>query len=361
MRSERTTKTVLAFKVMLFLAFFTLFGNSTYSVMATSWTDQNQVNASNSKILQLKYVIDIKRGDANGFHERGPLYLTLRGMLNSNNAISKNAIFELGGSGGGGSELSDIRRLVAPTIELRVGSESGYVRVIAPKGTSTKYEGTILVPNRGNSKRFEFVAPPTDTECTGLKNILPFVFDFINDNYGDLETEYWKNENGGKTRTRLVVEFDENEYHRNMSKFADCKPGPAESISSGGGSSDGSGSGVGNNSSNNSEVSSRTQIVRTPRDNTCVSTAILGDGNESCDDSGDGTGPIGNVIDTVATVASFGVGIVGMIGITVSGIQYLTAAGDEEKVRKSKRRMAEIVIGVAAYVLIYSLINWLSP
>ena len=55
------------------------------------------------------------------------------------------------------------------------------------------------------------------------------------------------------------------------------------------------------------------------------------------------------------------VGILGVIGITVVGIQYLTAGGSEEKVKKSKRRMLEIVIGIVAYVILYSALKWLLP
>ncbi len=60
-------------------------------------------------------------------------------------------------------------------------------------------------------------------------------------------------------------------------------------------------------------------------------------------------------------ILSIGVGILGVIGISVSGIQYLTAGGSEEKTRKAKRRIFEIVIGLAAYAVIYALLQWLLP
>ena len=56
-----------------------------------------------------------------------------------------------------------------------------------------------------------------------------------------------------------------------------------------------------------------------------------------------------------------GIGILATIGVVVSGIQYITAGGNEERTRKSKRRIFEIVIGVAAYVLIFAVLNWLIP
>ncbi len=67
------------------------------------------------------------------------------------------------------------------------------------------------------------------------------------------------------------------------------------------------------------------------------------------------------VLDLVVNIMTVGIGILGVVGISVVGIQYLTAGGSEEKTRKAKRRMLEIVIGLAAYVLIYAVVKWLMP
>ena len=56
-----------------------------------------------------------------------------------------------------------------------------------------------------------------------------------------------------------------------------------------------------------------------------------------------------------------GVGILGVIGIMIAGIQYLTAKGNEEQVKKAKRRIGEIVLGLAAFVTLYVVISWLLP
>lgn len=93
-------------------------------------------------------------------------------------------------------------------------------------------------------------------------------------------------------------------------------------------------------------------------ENGCVSTAILG-GGCTCDD-GSGSSVI-SVLNTVLDIMTVGIGIIGAIGITVVGIQYMTAADNEEQTRKAKRRMFEIVIGFAVYVLIYALLKWLLP
>ena len=89
-----------------------------------------------------------------------------------------------------------------------------------------------------------------------------------------------------------------------------------------------------------------------------VKTAILS-GGCSCDD-GQG-GEVIRILNLVVSILTIGIGILGVVGITVVGIQYLTAGGSEEKTRKAKRRLFEIVIGLVAYVLIYALLSFLIP
>ena len=77
-------------------------------------------------------------------------------------------------------------------------------------------------------------------------------------------------------------------------------------------------------------------------------------------DDGQGCG-VFMVLNLVIDILSIGIGIVGVIGITVMGIQYLTASGNEQQIAKAKRRLFEIVIGLVAYVLLYALVQWLLP
>ena len=92
----------------------------------------------------------------------------------------------------------------------------------------------------------------------------------------------------------------------------------------------------------------------------CVSTSILGDGGgQFCDDT-NGGGVI-KILQDVVNIMTVGIGVLGVIGITVVGIQYLTAGGSEEKTRTAKRRMLEIVIGLVAYAIVYAFLIWLLP
>ena len=91
-----------------------------------------------------------------------------------------------------------------------------------------------------------------------------------------------------------------------------------------------------------------------------VEAAILTDCAKAEDGSGNGAGVL-CILQLVIDIMTIGVGILGVLGITIVGIQYLTAGGSEEKTRKAKRRMFEIMIGLLAYVVIYAVLKWLLP
>lgn len=74
----------------------------------------------------------------------------------------------------------------------------------------------------------------------------------------------------------------------------------------------------------------------------------------------DGDQGVKGVVELIVEIMSVGVGILGVIGISIVGIQYLTAGGNEERARKSKRRMLEIVIGLAAYAVMYYILKFLK-
>lgn len=112
-----------------------------------------------------------------------------------------------------------------------------------------------------------------------------------------------------------------------------------------------------------------------------TSVPVYADGNCTCTDKETGKVSDGNYIDAailsnvcecghgegvrhiinlVVDIMSVGVGILAVAGIGISGIQYLTAGGNEEKTRKAKRRIFEIVLGLAVYVVSYALFKFLG-
>ena len=67
------------------------------------------------------------------------------------------------------------------------------------------------------------------------------------------------------------------------------------------------------------------------------------------------------ILNTVVDIMSIGIGILAIIGITIVGIKYLTAGGNEEQTRKAKHRMLQIVIGLVVYAALYAGIQFLLP
>lgn len=96
------------------------------------------------------------------------------------------------------------------------------------------------------------------------------------------------------------------------------------------------------------------------KDSNCVKTSILGGNDgEYCDD-GEGGG-VYDILSIVLNVLTIGVGVLGVLGITISGIQYATAADNEQQMAKAKQRIIEVVIGLAIYAVMYGVLQWLIP
>ena len=92
-----------------------------------------------------------------------------------------------------------------------------------------------------------------------------------------------------------------------------------------------------------------------------VSAASCGGVETALVDCGSTESGIGHILSLVINIMSVIIGIVGAIGIAIAGVQYLSAKDSEDKVRKAKRRIFEIVIGLAAYVLLAGIAQWLLP
>ncbi len=76
---------------------------------------------------------------------------------------------------------------------------------------------------------------------------------------------------------------------------------------------------------------------------------------------GGGDAGIWYLLALIINILSIGIGILAVIGITICGIQYITAAGDVSKTTKAKRRIFEIVIGIAVYAVFWGVLQWLLP
>lgn len=90
-----------------------------------------------------------------------------------------------------------------------------------------------------------------------------------------------------------------------------------------------------------------------------VQTSILGD-NGCYTDDGNGGG-VYDILLIVFNILSAGVGILGVVGLVISGLTYLTARDNEQQVAKAKSRIIQIVIGLAIYAVLFVALQWLIP
>lgn len=95
-----------------------------------------------------------------------------------------------------------------------------------------------------------------------------------------------------------------------------------------------------------------------PQHDDCVKTSIIGDGGQYCDENGSG---IYRLLYIVINVLTMGVGVLGVLGIIISGIQYMTASGNEAQMAKSKKRIFEIVLGLVVFGVMWVVLQWLIP
>ena len=91
-------------------------------------------------------------------------------------------------------------------------------------------------------------------------------------------------------------------------------------------------------------------------DNNTTKTAIL----KTCaNDNGQGDG-IKCLLRQGLEILSYVVGALGFAALVFVGFQYLTAGDNEEQIKKSKRRIVEIVVGVALFLLANVIVQWLT-
>ena len=74
-------------------------------------------------------------------------------------------------------------------------------------------------------------------------------------------------------------------------------------------------------------------------------------------DSGLSSAPITDIIRNAMKWILIIVGLLGVIGFAIAGILYLTAAGDEEQIKKAKSAMIAAIIGVVVALIGLVILN----
>ena len=79
----------------------------------------------------------------------------------------------------------------------------------------------------------------------------------------------------------------------------------------------------------------------------------------SCEEGGSGS--VNHIILLVIDIMSIGIGILGVVGIAIFGIQLLTSGGDASKSTKARNRLIEVIIGLVLYAILYGFARWFLP
>lgn len=70
---------------------------------------------------------------------------------------------------------------------------------------------------------------------------------------------------------------------------------------------------------------------------------------------------IQGLLELIVKILVYGLGAAAVIGVIVAGILYLTARDNEQQVVVAKRRLYDVVIGLVAWALMWTVLNWLIP
>lgn len=82
-------------------------------------------------------------------------------------------------------------------------------------------------------------------------------------------------------------------------------------------------------------------------------------GGEGC--SGDDCGLVDRYLNPIINFLAIIVGLVATISIVVGGIQYASSGDDPQKVAQAKSRIINAVIGLLAFLFLYSFLQWVVP
>ena len=99
-----------------------------------------------------------------------------------------------------------------------------------------------------------------------------------------------------------------------------------------------------------------------PGNNGCgTDTAIITCGNVDVTQDGVENTAIWSILLTAINILTAGIGIVALGGVVYAAILYTSAGGNAEQTKKAMTIIADIVIGVVAYALMYAGLNFLIP
>ncbi len=70
---------------------------------------------------------------------------------------------------------------------------------------------------------------------------------------------------------------------------------------------------------------------------------------------------IAGLLLLILKILVYGLGAAATVGVVIAGIQYMTARDNESQVAAAKQRLLNIVIGLVAWAVMWTVMNWLIP
>lgn len=99
-----------------------------------------------------------------------------------------------------------------------------------------------------------------------------------------------------------------------------------------------------------------------PGNNGCgTDTTIIKCDNVDVTQDGVENTAVWSILLTAINILTAGIGVVAVAGIVYASILYTSAGGNAEQTKKAMTIIADIVIGVLAYALMYAVLNFLIP
>jgi hypothetical protein len=101
----------------------------------------------------------------------------------------------------------------------------------------------------------------------------------------------------------------------------------------------------------------------TTNDSCGVQTSIISCNNVKVDKSGKSlqNSALWSLLLTAINILTAGIGIAAVAGVVYGSIMYASAGGSPDQVKKARGIIVNVVIGIVAYALMYSFLNFIIP
>lgn len=70
---------------------------------------------------------------------------------------------------------------------------------------------------------------------------------------------------------------------------------------------------------------------------------------------------VGEIVKFILNLVVYGLGAAAVLGTVIAGIMYMSARDSESQVAEAKKRLYNVAIGLAAWAVMFTALNWLIP